>query len=102
MKISVSRKENLEVEVGDLEVFRAFLDLLSQKLPYGTRSLDLFIRCGELYFTEEVGGHNRDWETVRLKDRYPNLEITEGMMRLVKFRAEVKSFQDVVLGPPYC
>jgi len=101
MKIDVTRKENLEVEVGDFEVFNAFLELLRQKLPYGIRALDLFIRCGELYFTEEVCGH-RDWETVRLKDRFPNLEITEGMMRLVKFREEVKSFQDVVLGPPYC
>ena len=99
MKINATRKEHLEVEVSDLEVFNAFLTLIRRKLPYG---LDLLAQNGELFFYEEVCGHNRDWETVQLKDRYPKTVVTKEMIALVKLLAEVKSSQGMVLGPPYC
>ena len=92
MKINVTKNEKLEVNVSDTEVFNTFLALIRQKLPHG---LDLYIKDGKLLFYEMVGEQDRQW--VWLKDRHPDLIITQEMIKLVKFLAEVKTFRGVIL-----
>ena len=96
MKINVTRNEKLEVDVSDTEVFNAFLALIRQKLPHG---LDLYIKDGKLLFYEMVGEQDRQW--VWLKDRYPDLVITQETIKLVKFLAQVKTFRGEILGAHY-
>jgi hypothetical protein len=96
MKITVTRRENLEVEVSDTEVFNAFANLIRQKLPHG---LDLYVKDGKLLFYEMVGEQDRQW--VWLKDRYPDLVITQETIQLVKFLAQVKTFRGEILGAHY-
>lgn len=89
--------QKVEVDVDSKQIFDAFLLLLKQSLPREFRNEDFYLTDGEIFFTEEVIGHNRDYEEVRLKDRYPTLVITEHHMKIVQLYCTISNMREDIL-----
>lgn len=92
MIIKGLKKEITEVEVDDSVIKESYLLLIRRRLPFQIRNLDLFVENGELFFWNEVIGHNRDFEKTKVKDEYPDLKITNKIIKIVEFCDLVENF----------
>lgn len=94
MNIQGLKKEIIDVEVEDSVIVDSFLQIVKRKLPKQIRHLDLFVENGELFYWEETIGHNRDFEQTKVKNVYPDLIISDEIIKIVTFHDMVKKYKE--------